>query len=121
MTKRKPGEIVRAEVKRLRNPHQHRLYWALIGLCFEHQTQFATRDQLHNAVKVWLGYCDTVTDKAGREIAIPKSIAFGNMPADQWHDFFNRFIALVCERIIPGTDDAELRATLEDMVGVPHG
>lgn len=113
----KGGEILRADMKRMRNPRQHRLYWAAIGLCFQHQETYATRDQLHSAIKVWLGYCDEFEGPNGRLISIPKSIKFGNMSQEAWTEFFEAFIKLICERIIPNTDDAELRAELDAMVG----
>lgn len=112
----KPNEVVRAEIKRVRNPKQHRLYWAAINLCFMHQDRYATAEQLHNAVKVWLGYYEEMVDRTGKRIAIPKSIAFGNMPQDEWEQFFDRFIKLVCEQLIPNVTDEELRAELESMV-----
>lgn len=112
----KDGEIVRAEPKRARNPKQHALYWAAINLCFDHQDTYATPDQLHNAIKVALGYCDMLETKTGK-IAIPKSIAFGNMPQDEFAAFFDRFVALICTRIMPNTDDAEFRHELEAMIG----
>ncbi len=113
----KPGETLRADMKRMRNPRQHRLYWAAVNLCFQHQERYPTRAQLHAAIKCWLGYCDEFEGPNGRLISIPKSIAFGNMPQDAWVEFFEAFIKLICERIIPNTDDAELRAELESMVG----
>lgn len=117
LAKLKHGQTVRVEWKRLRNPRQHALYWALIGLVFEHQERYATRDQLHNAIKVAVGYCDEVEGRGGRTIAIPKSIAFGNMDQGAFEEFLNAVIRLVCTRILPNTDDADLRAELEAMVG----
>ena len=114
----KPGQIVRGDLKRVRNPRQHALYWAAINLCFEHQERYATRQQLHNAIKVAVGYYDEQPGPGGRTLTVPKSIAFGNMPQDEWEAFFDKFIKLICEKIIPNTDDAELRAELESMVGI---
>ena len=117
LSKIKPGQEVRCEIRRVRNPKQLRLYWALIDACWQHQDRYAAKQDLSDVIKVAVGYCDEVTTKTGRVVARPKSIAFGNLPQDAWEDFFGRAIQLVCERIIPGTRDADLRAHLEELVG----
>ena len=117
LAKLKPGEIVRAEIRRCRNPRQHRLYWALIGAIFPQQSAWATQEQLHNAIKCAVGYCDTFRLTDDRIMTSPKSIAFGNMPQDEWEQFFDKVIALVCERIIPGLQDKDLRQQVEEMIG----
>jgi len=111
-------QTVRVEVRRMRNPRQHRLYWSLIGLVYEHQTRYATRDQLHQAIKVAVGYYDEIPKRDGQVIAVPHSIAFGNMAQDQFEEFFDSVVRLVCTKIMPGTNDSELRRELEEMVGV---
>lgn len=117
MRRLKPGQHVIVEVKRARNPRQFRLYWALIGVIFDHQSRYATRQDLSDALKVAVGHYEEVGKRGEHVIVRPKSIAFANMPQPEFEDFFDRVIKLVCERIIPGTNDTELRAHLEDMVG----
>lgn len=115
--KLKPGQATLVEVKRARNERQHKLYWTLIGAIFDHQTKYATRIDLSDAIKVAVGHCEEVGQRGNQIIVRPKSIAFANMPQQQFEDFFDRVIKLVCERIIPGTSDADLRAHLEELVG----
>ena len=117
LAKIKPGQEVRCEIKRVRNSKQLRLYWALIDACWQHQDRYATKQDLSDVIKVAVGHSDEVVTKSGRTVARPKSIAFGNMPQEAWEDFFSRVIQFVCERIIPGTNDAELCAHLEELVG----
>lgn len=108
---------LRVEVRRLRRPQQHRLYWALVKIVWEHQERYATREQLHQALKVAVGYYDEITKSDGQVIAVPHSIAFGNMPQESFEEFFDAVIRFVVTKILPGTDDAELRRELEEMVG----
>lgn len=115
--KLKPGQATLVEVKRARNERQHRLYWALVGVIFDHQSRYATRQDLSDALKVAVGHYEEVGKRGEHVIVRPKSIAFANMPQPEFEQFFDRIIKLVCERIIPGTNDTELRAHLEDMVG----
>jgi len=116
LSKVSPGTTVRVELKRVRNPRQHRLYWALVHLVFQHQSRYATQEQLHNAIKVRVGYYDELETPTG-VVCIPKSISFGNMPQQAFEEFFGAVVRLVCEHLIPGTTDAELREELESMIG----
>lgn len=115
--KLKPGQATLVEVKRARNERQHRLYWALIGVIFDHQSRYATRQDLSDALKVAVGHYEEVGKRGEHVIVRPKSIAFANMPQADFEQFFERVVAFVCANIIPGTTDNELRAHLEDMVG----
>lgn len=117
VAKLKPGQVVRAEIRRLRHPAQHRYYWALVDICFQHQSRYATKEQLHNALKIGVGLYDEAVTPTGRSIAVARSIAFGNMRQEEFDDFLNSIIRLVCEVIIPGTKDEDLRQQLEEMVG----
>lgn len=116
LRKLKPGQATLVEVKRARNERQHRLYWVLIGVIFDHQSSHATREDLSDAIKVAVGHYDEVGKRGEHVIVRPKSIAFANMPQPEFEQFFDRVIKLVCERIIPGTRDTDLRAHLEEMV-----
>jgi hypothetical protein len=115
ISKLKEGEQVKVDVKRARNGKQHRLYFALINLIYGQQTRYATTEQLSNAIKCAVGYCDEIETKGGKVLVIPKSIAFHAMPQDQFTEFFDKVIALVIEKILPGVSDADLRAELEEM------
>ena len=117
LSKIKHGQEVRCEIRRVRRPKQLRLYWALIDACWrQHQDRYATKQDLSDVIKVAVGHADEVVTKSGKVVARPKSISFGNMPQDAWEDFFGRVIQFVCERIIPGTDNEDLRAHLEELV-----
>lgn len=115
--KLKPGQATMVEVKRARNERQHRLYWALIGVIFDHQSRYATRQDLSDALKVAVGHYEEVGKRGEHVIVRPKSIAFANMAQADFEQFFERVVTFVCANIIPGTSDNELRAHLEDMVG----
>lgn len=118
MAKVKIGSQVQVEVKRARNPKQHRLYWALINLIHGQQSRYTTHDQLSNALKCAVGWCDEIELKDGRIMAIPKSIAFANMKQAEFEQFFDAVIKLVITKILPGVKEADLRSELEEMTGV---
>jgi hypothetical protein len=116
IAKLKEGEQVTVECKRARNGKQHRLYWALMNLIYGQQSRYATLEQMSNAIKCAVGYCDEIETKGGKVLVIPKSIAFHAMPQDQFAEFFDRVLELVTTKILPNVSDADLRAELELMV-----
>lgn len=116
LAKLREGEQVMVEVKRARNGKQHRLYWALMNLIYSQQSRYATLEQLSNAIKCAVGYCDEIETKGGKVLVIPKSIAFHAMSQESFTEFFDRVIELVTTKILPNVSDADLRAELELMV-----
>ena len=109
----KVGQYMRAdETARVRSPEQLRLYWALIELALANQDKYATKEDLSDAVKCALGHCyrDEYTvkgQKIVRERA--KSIAFGNMPQEEFGVFFDAAQKLLAETL--GVTVDELDAT----------
>lgn len=109
--------IDKRALTRARRPKQHRLWWGLMHLLWEHQSTYGTVEDVSDQMKVWCGHCLLFTDWSGRDVVRPKSIAFGNMPDDEFSALLDQAIRLTCERIIPNTSNADLRAELEAMVG----
>lgn len=121
MAKLKMGQQVQIEVKRARNPKQHRLYWALIGLCHSQQSTYATQEDLSDAIKIAVGHCTQYPLLNGKVMMKPKSIAFANLGQTAFDEFFQRVVHLVITRILPGVEEADLRRELEEMVGLSRG
>lgn len=112
----KMGESVTVEIKRARNPRQHRLYWALIGKLFEHQDTYTTQKQYSNAIKCAVGWCDTTELTNGKLMMVPKSISFANMPQSDFEPFFEKVLDLVTTKIWPNLAKEELRQEIEQMI-----
>lgn len=113
----KPDETVTVEIKRARNPRQHRLFWALVSLIYDNQERYTTREQLADALKCAVGWCDEIELKDGRVMALPKSISYANMKNEDFKVFLDKVIALTVEKILPSVAEADLRRELEEMVG----
>jgi hypothetical protein len=116
LQKIKQGQQVEVVIKQARNGKQHRLYWALMGLIYPHQSRYATQEQLSNAIKCAVGWCDQIELAGGRIMAVPKSISFANMPQEEFGQFFDKVIELVLEKILPGVTSEDLRRELEEIV-----
>lgn len=116
IAKLREGQQVEIQIKQARNGRQHRLYWAMIGLVYHQQNRYATQEQLSNAIKCAVGWCDEIELSSGKVMVTPRSISFSNMPQEQFSEFFDKVIELVVTKILPGVSDADLRAELEAMV-----
>lgn len=117
LAKMRQGTQVLIAMKRARNPRHHRLYWALMALIHPQQELYTTVEQLSNAMKCAVGWCDKITLKDGTIMAIPKSISFANMAQAEFDQFFERIIQLVVTKILPGVDSQDLKNRLEEMIG----
>ena len=113
----KPDEIVRVEWKRVRNPRQHKLFFALVRLVFENQSIYESQEALRKAWLIHAGMFDNFATKDGTIVAVPKSMAFGNMDNEVFeNEIFKPFIDFVCKHVIPNLNSESLRAEVEDMV-----
>lgn len=117
LMKFKNDEQLQVIFKRARNPRHHRLYWALMALIHPQQDTYTTIEQLSNAVKCAVGWCDKVELTSGMIMAIPRSISFANMKQDEFDQFFEKVVQLVITKILPGVDREDLRNRLDDMIG----
>lgn len=117
MRRIKQDEVVRAEIVRVRSPQQHRMYWALMTLIHPQQDQWPTVESLSKAILCAIGHGEVVESKAGVKWLKPKSISFGNLDQSEFNQIFNLAIKLVCEKILPGVSDEELRREVQDMIG----
>lgn len=112
----KAGEIVRAEVRKPRNVGHHRKWWALVSLIYQNQTRYKSPEELDDAIKVMIGHCSTMVLRDGTTVKVPKSIAFHNLDEiDFSQKFYEPAIKMICEEIIAGLDEGELRNELMDL------
>lgn len=115
MPARKPLKV---KITQPRSQPRHRLYWAALELVRENMDNPPTRDVLHKAVKIRLGYSHVIAFKDGTQAVVDGSVAFDKMTDAEHAEFFERFADLVETTLIPGIDKAafteEARAMLWD-------
>lgn len=58
MARLKPDETVTCEIKKVRSPDQHRMFFALLKTIFENQERYASMQSLLDAVKIYSGHFD---------------------------------------------------------------
>jgi len=110
------GELVRVTIRRPRNVQHHRLFFALIATIFPHQDLYPTEEMLLAAIKVALGYGDSVKLPDGRTIIVPSSISFAKMDQKAFSEFYDRALALILTKILPNVDKADLEREVNDIL-----
>mgnify|MGYP003626818769 FL=1 len=94
-----------------RSSPQNRWFHACLQTLFKQQDTWPTFTLFRNAVKRALGLCE-VYEVKGKEFFEYPSIAFDKMPQDEFNVLVERFVDLVCTRIIPQMDDESARRML---------
>jgi hypothetical protein len=109
-----PGQVVRAEVKRMRHPAHHRKLFALLKLCVENSEGWST-ESLLDYLKIETGHFTPITFPAmpGYVFKKPKSISFGNMGQDAFEKFYSAAIDVMLRDVVPHIPADELRSAVE--------
>jgi hypothetical protein len=113
-------ETVTAVVRRARNPAHHRKYFALLQAVFPHQQQFATTQDLLNALKIAAGLFDTGKTIDGIPYMIPKSISFASMTQSSFSEFYDRCVDIILTRILPNVNRGDLTDQVNDILEGRH-
>lgn len=87
---------------------QLRLYWALVEIAYQNNRDMhVSEKETSDSIKLACGLTETTNVKYRGEWfkrKIPASIAFENMPQDEFNAFFERALAYICEELVPGLD-----------------
>lgn len=110
------GELVRVTIRRPRNVLHHRKWFALLNVIFPHQSLYPTQETLLAAIKVALGYGDTVKLPDGRTIIVPGSISFAKMDQTAFTSFYDRAVNLIVTKIIPGVGREDLEREVNEIL-----
>jgi hypothetical protein len=114
------GTLVRVEVKRVRNPRMHRLFWALMTVVWQNldQDRYPTVEDLAAAIKIVAGLRTRIELPNGDVGFIPGSIAFHKMDQTEFSEFYERVCDLIARHFLPGVTSEELKGEVEIMVGL---
>lgn len=105
------------DIRRGRNARQLALYWSVIHALYEQQERYESPEALSDAFKICAGVFSSFVLPTGEVVRVPGSISFARMKQDEFDAFWQRFIKVVCERVLPHLDETAVR-TILDMVGV---
>lgn len=111
--------VIKCKWSRARSGQMHRLFFALLKMVFDNQTECKTMDVLLSVVKLGTGHADVVRTAQGFYFSVPRSISFARMDQDQFNKFFNRAVDFIVADILPGIDKAALTAEVYNLAGIP--
>jgi len=113
------GVPIRVKATVARSKPRNRWFHACLNALFEQQETWPTRTLFRNAIKQALGLV-IVYHVKGKDYYEYPSLAFDKMSESDFSEFCDRFVRLVCERIIPQMLDQEARLML-DLVNASKG
>ncbi|MEL7452435.1 MAG: DUF1367 family protein [Pseudomonadota bacterium] len=105
-----------ATIRRPRNLGHHKKYMALLQVVYPHQDTWPTFTSFRKALACALGHGLVVKSKDGREIMDADSISFAKMDQDEFQQFYDRAIRLICERILPNVNSEDLEREVGDIL-----
>lgn len=118
LSKLPEGVRLKAVITRPRSVPHHRLYWSMLQLVVENCESIRDAGQLHDLIKIRLGYCDPIQSaKTGDTYLIPRSIAFGKMDQTEFNEFFGQAADFINEEVIPGIGRDTLKKQAQQMLG----
>jgi hypothetical protein len=115
LRKVKQGATVTAEIVKPRSVAFHRRFFGMLGVVYATCGDWNSTEELLRELKFRVGLVDKqrIVDKASgeviAEIVTPQSISFSAMSDDEFMEFVDRCIKVICEDMVPGLDDAVLR------------
>lgn len=89
------GEYVQLEYWFDRNPRLHKLHFALIGVLFDAQEQFADPDPLRKWLYVGAGHCDFLPGPHGKMVAIPKSVNWKSIDDAEFGELHEKVVDFI--------------------------
>jgi hypothetical protein len=119
LMRKKQGAIIRGDFAEPRNGKRMAKYWAIIDALYAALSEkegFATREHLHDALKVSMGFFDYVQLPGKQRWPRPKSIAFENMREPEFVTYMDKFVELVRFNLLGRIEDPEARKRVEDLV-----
>jgi hypothetical protein len=113
------GETYKASIVRPRDMRSHRRYWGLVTLILENTDQFASKEIIHNYLKIRAGHCTTIVSKTTGEVfLVPNSIDFDTLDETAFQDVWRRVVDVVCQEILPGVTENEINYEIQKCCGL---
>lgn len=111
------GKVLGASIAQKRNVDHHRKFFALLNVVHPNQEAYPTIDGLLDGIKLAIGHTrEAINAETGEHVFAPASIAFDKMDQDQFEQFYDRAVDLICRRIIPGLGRSDLEREVNEII-----
>lgn len=123
LRKVKLGDVVKCEIIRPRSVRYHRRFFGMLNTVWQACGDWQTVDELLVELKFRAGLVnkqrviDKATGEVLAEIIKPRSISFAAMSDDEFREFVDRCIKIICTEMVIGLDDHVLREEVLRAVG----
>lgn len=111
------GELVRCEISRPRNARHHRLAFALMREVFKNQTMYSTFENMYDMLKYATGHFDMFVMPGGEKVIRPRSLAWHMMDQAEFEQWWDKFLDVILNKILPATKRADLEQRVYEMLG----
>lgn len=96
--KLKEDTVYSCEIKKLRNPRFHRMFFAMINICFDNQEIFKDIEYFRKEMLKASGYYNSYVNHKGITQYEAKSISFGSMDQDEFKTVYES-VFMTCIKI----------------------
>ena len=108
--------LCRADIVVPRNLKHHRQFFALLHVIFEAQDFFPTIENLRAQVLIGCGFYQKMHRFDGSYYYVADSMAFDKMGDDAFNPFFDKFVKLCDEKILPNVGEQTIRDMFEEIL-----
>jgi hypothetical protein len=99
----KLGESMWVEVRKARNVKFHRMYFGLLNLTYDNQSNYTSFEHFRKAVQIAAGHVEELITLDGEVLLQPKSIAFDQLDELGFHAVFSETMK-VCAKLLGDLD-----------------
>lgn len=108
--------LCRSDIVAVRNLKHHRQFFSLLRVIFEAQDYFPTEDNMREQIMIGCGYYKKMLRFNGSYYYAADSIAFDKMGDEDFNPFFDKFVKLCDERILPNVGQQKIRDMFEEIL-----
>jgi hypothetical protein len=101
------GHEVKAVITKPRNIQFLRKYFALLKVGLDMCPENYNPEQFRAYVQAGAGWCEFLSDRNGRLIAIPRSISFGKMDEIEFAQLYGAVLDFICDHWALDQDQIE--------------
>ena len=113
--KLKEGVIYACQITKPRSSKFHRMFFAMIGLCYENQDIYNSMDNFREEITKAAGHFTSYTNHKGNTVYKAESISFSKMGQDDFEKVYES-VFMTCVHIFKWEDvESEFRKELNEL------
>lgn len=107
------GQVIVTNIKKSRNPDQHRRYFSFLNKTFEMQEHYETLEHYRKWLAMKSGYYTTIVAPNGNTFFVAESISFDDMDEETFIKLFSSSIDIFLRELGQGVDEDELMRVID--------